>query len=248
MMELIEANSLWNCGMLLQYLHTLYTIFHCYVNSVSVALHPVSCGYYIYRVLGRWLYYCEKSNTSRNALLVLQYKSKNDAEIPKCICRQIGRLLPRTRRFFQRALGSYTWVSEMRCRFTYGSSGAVCVSSGAAFIIAKKHSNGNDFRKCASFLLTRTVASPWLFMILPNMSSSIKASTVQCVKDTFSTVFTLYACTYTCTCTRNDHLSLHCYSCKEEVTTLQCILVGLVYHVASYTVSESYILIVEVLS
>ena len=30
---------------------------------------------------------------------MLQYKSKNDAEIPKCVCRRIGRLLPRTGRF-----------------------------------------------------------------------------------------------------------------------------------------------------
>jgi len=44
------------------------------------------------------------------------------------------------------------------------------------------------------------------------------------------------------------YVYIHCFSCKKEVTTLQCILEGLVYHVALYTVLESYKLTVEVIS
>jgi len=45
--------------------------------------------------------------------------------------------------FLRRALGLYTYKFP-KC-FTYGSSGAAFVSSGAAFVTAKRNSNGNGF-------------------------------------------------------------------------------------------------------
>jgi len=66
-----------------------------------------------------------------------------------------------TEGFFRKVLGLYThtYVSEMWCHFTYGSFRSAYVSFGAAFVTAKKRSDGNGFCKHTSFLLAFTVSS-----------------------------------------------------------------------------------------
>jgi len=64
--------------------------------------------------------------------------------------------------FFQRAPGSYTYkFPKMRWSFTYRSSRAVFVSSGASFLKAKWHSNGvmSTNARGYFFLLTVTLST-----------------------------------------------------------------------------------------
>jgi len=69
---------------------------------------------------------------------------------------QIGRLSQIGRFLLERKASSeehwvYTHVSTTWCSFAYRSSGAGFVSSGATFVMAEQHSNGNGFCKRASF-------------------------------------------------------------------------------------------------
>ena len=61
-----------------------------------------------------------------------------------CICcavaLQIRRLLLKKRRLLPKSTGFiHIYISEMRCSFAYGFSGAAFMSSGAPFVTAKQH-------------------------------------------------------------------------------------------------------------
>ena len=68
--------------------------------------------------------------------------------------RRSRRLLPKSDGF------THTYVSETRCSFAYGSSRAAFVSSGAVFVTAKQHSNGNGFHKLMLVTFIDTYHSP----------------------------------------------------------------------------------------